>query len=109
MLTLNEQRVRLYYCVHICTNLNVLLLLTQYEAVISPTCVMLLSKYTTCRRVLPVDKQCVRFYCCLHVCVHKFDSIIVWRSMQYEVVISPSCTILLSKYTTMPIMTLTLC
>ena len=53
---------------------------------------------------LAVHEQAVRLYC--FVCVIAFEGVIDWYLTQYEVVILPACVILLSKSTTMAMMTL---
>ena len=48
---------------------------------------------------LAVHEQRVSFY--IFVCVIAFEGVLNWCLTQYEVVILPTCVILLSKYTTM--------
>ena len=91
----------------------------HYEDVMSPSCTILLFKYTTMAMVtlrwssfieyttamlitLVLDEQLVRSHCCVSAQSWRCD----WCSMRWVVISSPSYAILLSKYTTMAIMTL---
>ena len=91
VLALDEQCVRLYWCVlefeascYWCS--------MQYEVLMSPS--YMLSKYTTMANVfndvvLALDEQGVRLYWCVLEC----EASCYWCSMQHEVVMSPSCDV----------------
>ena len=53
---------------------------------------------------LALNKQAVRFYCFVCVCAIAFDGVVNWCLTQYEVVILPTCIILLFKHTTTMVM-----
>ena len=99
VLALDEQRVRLYCCTcariwwyYWCS--------TRFVDLISPSWCAVKMQYNNGNdgSALMICEQIIVRLACTAACAHKFDGAISWRLVQYEVAISPSCAILLSKY-----------